>query len=292
MNDPCTHGEPAPGCCLIRQLRLTQVDDGAFTGMTRGGRSAPRRSFGGGMVAQALLAAGATVPDGQAPGSLHAYFVTPGDTERPMRYTVSVVGEGQSWALRQVTADQGGTVRLAMHASFRRFGVGQGGEHQRAAPAGLGAAPPSGPSDRLCVCADGVADPRCGLDIEPAGQPESVEPGAAPGAHRATWLRARHEVGELPLWHAALLTYASDIGTLTTVDLPHAGEPGTRRAASVDHALWFHRAFRTDDWLWYGQRSPVYMGGRGTCEGSFYDPAGRLVVSCAQEVSIRRITPR
>ena len=242
------------------------------------------------MVAQALLAAGATVPDGQAPGSLHAYFVTPGDTGRPMRYTVSAVGEGQSWALRQVTADQDGTVRLAMHASFRRFGAGQGGEHQRAVPAGLGAVPPSGPSDQPCVCADGGADPRCGLDIEPAAQPESAEPGAAPGSHRAMWLRARHDVGELPLWHAALLTYASDIGTLTTVDLPHAVEPGTRRAASVDHAVWFHRPFRADDWLWCGQRSPVYTGGRGTCEGSFYDAAGRLVASCAQEVSIRRIT--
>jgi acyl-CoA thioesterase II len=208
------------------------------------------------------------------------------------------VGEGQSWALRQVTADQDGTVRLAAHASFRRFGATAGSEHQRAVPA-LGTSPAAdrpgggaadGGGDPACTCAAGRAIPPCGLDIEPAAAPEVIEPGAAPGAHRATWLRARHGLGELPLWHAALLTYASDLGTLTTVDQPHVGEPGTRRAASVDHAVWFHRPFRFDDWLWYGQRSPVLTGGRGMFEGSFYDDGGQLVASCAQEVSLRRIT--
>jgi acyl-CoA thioesterase II len=288
MKDPCTHDEAAPGCCLIRQLRLTRTDDWTFTGMTRGGRAAPGRSFGGGLVAQALLAAGATAPGAQVPGSLHAYFVTPTDASRPVRYTVATVGEGHSWALRQVTADQDGTVRLAMHASFRRFAATAGSEHQRAAPV-LGAPPAAGSGgDPACTCEPGSSIPPCGLDVAPAAAPEAVEPGSAPGAHRATWLRARHQLGELPLWHAALLTYASDMGTITTVDQPHAGEPGTRRAASVDHAVWFHRPFRFDDWLWYGQRSPVLTGGRGMFEGSFYDEAGRLVVSCAQEVSIRR----
>jgi acyl-CoA thioesterase-2 len=125
-----------------------------------------------------------------------------------------------------------------------------------------------------------------------APEPERPEPGTAPGAHRATWMRVQHDLDELPLWHAALLAYASDIGTLRVVDRPHKGEPGTRRAASVDHAMWFHREFRFDDWLWYGQRSPVLTGGRGMFEGSFYDGAGRLVASCAQEVALRRVTPR
>jgi acyl-CoA thioesterase-2 len=300
MKDPCAHGEPASGCCLVRQLRLTRTGDRTFTGMTRGGRSATGRSFGGGLAAQALLAAGATVPDGQAPGSLHAYFVTPGDASRPVRYTVTTVGEGQSWALRQVTADQDGTVRLAMHTSFRRFGATSGSEHQRATPA-LGTpptagrepgdrAPQDGGGDQACTCKAGRATPPCGLDVEPAAAPEAIEPSAAPGAHRATWLRARHGLGELPLWHAVLLTYASDLGTLMTVDQPHVGEPGTRRAASVDHAVWFHRPFRFDDWLWYGQRSPVLTGGRGMFEGSFYGDSGHLVASCAQEVSLRRVT--
>jgi acyl-CoA thioesterase-2 len=81
----------------------------------------------------------------------------------------------------------------------------------------------------------------------------------------------------------------SDFATIRTVDQPHRDEDGRRVAASVDHAVWFHRPFRADEWLWYGQRSPVYTGGRGICQGEFYDPAGRLIASCAQEVSLRRV---
>ena len=86
-----------------------------------------------------------------------------------------------------------------------------------------------------------------------------------------------------------MLGYVSDIATNRTVDRPHRHEPGRRLAASVDHALWFHRPFRADEWLWHGQRSPVYANGRGICQGEFYDAAGHLVASCAQEVSLRRM---
>jgi acyl-CoA thioesterase-2 len=101
-----------------------------------------------------------------------------------------------------------------------------------------------------------------------------------------------HDLGESPLWHAALLAYMSDMGTLSVVDQPHASEPGVRRAASVDHSIWFHRPFRADDWHWYGQRSPILTGGRGTFEGSFYNTAGQLVASVAQEASLRRVLTR
>jgi acyl-CoA thioesterase-2 len=100
---------------------------------------------------------------------------------------------------------------------------------------------------------------------------------------------AGHDLGESPLWHAALLAYMSDIGTLSVVDQPHQDEPGVRRAASVDHSVWFHRPFRADDWHWYWQRSPVLTGGRGTFEGSFYGTTGQLVASVAQEASLRRV---
>ena len=281
-DDPCTHADPGPGCCLIRQLRLTRVDEHRFTGGLRGGRSAPQRAFGGGLIAQALLAAGATVPPGQLPGSLHAYFVSPGDTARPMRYTVSPFGAGRSSALRQVTADQDGVTRLVVLASFRGF-ADTGAEHQRTPPV-LGS-PPELDADSPCRCATG--DLTCGLALHVAAQ--EAEPGAAPGAHRASWTRLRHDLGARPLWHAAVLGYVSDIATNRTVDQPHRHEPGRRLAASVDHALWFHRPFRADEWLWYGQRSPVYANGRGICQGEFYDTAGHLVASCVQEVSLRRV---
>ncbi len=301
-DDPCAHAGQGPGCCLIRQLRLTQVDEGRFTGGLRGGRSDPDRAFGGGLLAQAVLAAGATAPAGQAPSSLHAYFVSAGDTGRPMRYTVGRLGAGRSSALRQVTADQDGVTRLVVLVSFRRFG-GNGAHHQRQAPAlgsppslaagpgiGPGIGPEIGPEpgpEISSACRCDIGDLTCGVALQAAVS--EAEPGAAPGAHRASWLRLRHDLGARPLWQAAGLAYVSDLATIRTVDQPHRGEPGRRLAASVDHAVWFHRPFRVDEWLWYGQRSPVYAGGRGTCLGEFYDAAGRLVASCAQEVSLRYV---
>jgi acyl-CoA thioesterase-2 len=222
--------------------------------------------------------------------------VTAGDATRPLRYTVSDVGEGLSWALRQVTADQDGTVRLTMTASFRRFYGEQGSSHQRPAPSGALTEPPALTwADASCDCPDdrlGAGTPHippCGILLASAPRQDHCETGSAPGAHRATWMRVGHDLGESPLWHAALLAYMSDMGTLSVVDQPHQNEPGVRRAASVDHSIWFHRPFRADDWHWYGQRSPVLTGGRGTFEGSFYNTAGQLVASVAQETSIRRV---
>lgn len=281
-DDPCGHADPGPDCGLIRQLRLIRADDRQFTGALRGGRSQRERAFGGGMIAQALLAAGATAPAGQAPGSLHAYFVSPADAGRPMRYAVGPLGGGRSSALRQVTADQGGATRLVALVSFRRF-TGTGAHHQRTPPA-LGAPPGRDADPGRRGDAGGLIG---GLALH-AAAPEAG-PGAAPGAYRASWLRLRHDLGARPLWHAAVLSYVSDLATIRTVDQPHRNEPGGRRGASVDHAVWFHRPFRADEWLWYGQRSPVYAGGRGICQGEFYDAAGRLVASCAQEVSLRYV---
>jgi acyl-CoA thioesterase II len=277
------HAGSGPGCRLIRQLQLTQVDADRFTGTLRGGRSQPARAFGGCVVAQALLAAGAAVPAGQAPGSLHAYFVSPGDASRPMRYTVGRLGGGRASTLRQVTADQDGVTRLVMLASFRRFSGGGTG-HQRTAPV---QGPPPSADDDGSAAASELGEMASGLSLQAAAV--APEPDAAAGASRATWVRLLHRLDDAPLWHAVVLSYISDIGMVRTVDQPHRHEPGRRLAASVDHAMWFHRPFRADEWLWYAQRSPVYTGGRGTSQGEFYDTAGRLVASCAQEVALRRV---
>ena len=212
-----------------------------------------------------------------------------------MRYTVGQLSAGRSSALRQVTADQDGVTRLVVLVSFRRFGD-NGAHHQRQAPAlgsppSLAPGPDIGPEIRPelgSACRCDIGDLTCGVALQAAVS--EAEPGAAAGAHRATWLRLRHDLGIRPLWQAAGLAYVSDLATIRTVDQPHRDEPGRRLAASVDHAVWFHRPFRVDEWLWYGQRSPVYAGGRGTCLGEFYDAAGRLVASCAQEVSLRYVT--
>ncbi len=297
-DDPCAHATPEPGCCLIRQLRLERAGESEFAGRPRGGRSDPSRAFGGCLIAQALLAAGATVPDGLLPGSLHAYFVSPGVPGELVRYRVGHVRDGRSSAVRQVTAGQDGVTRLVMLTAFRASARSTGTEHQRVPPA-LGTPPPLGPAP-ACGCDTG--DLTCGLAVHAApgaelgGAPEAelggalgAELGGAPGAHRATWLRLRHGLGDRPLWQAAVLSYMSDFATIRVVDLPHRREEGRRVAASVDHAMWFHRPFRADEWLWYGQYSPVYTGGRGMSRGDFYDPGGRLVASCAQEVALRRL---
>jgi acyl-CoA thioesterase II len=282
-DDPCAHAGPEPGCCLIRQLRLARAGESEFAGKLRGGRSDPGRAFGGCLIGQALLAAGATAPGGLLPASLHAYFVSPGEAGEPVCYRVGHVRDGRSSAVRQVTADQDGVTRLVMLAAFRAS-ADTGAEHQRVPPK-LGPPPADlGPAP-ACRCDTG--DPTCGVAVH-AAAPET-EPGGAAGTHRATWLRLRHSLGDRPLWQAAVLSYMSDFATIRTVDQPHRHEDGRRVAASVDHAVWFHRPFRADEWLWYGQRSPVYTGGRGICQGEFYDPAGRLIASCAQEVSLRRV---
>ncbi len=281
-DDPCSHHRPAPGCCLIRRLRLTPAGGQRFLGQLAGGRAQPGRAFGGGLIAQALLAAAGAVPDGQLPGSLHAYFASPGDVAQPVRYTAVPLGGGRSSTLVQVTADQEGTARLVVLASFRVPG-GPGTGHQRAAP--QPGPPPPPEASAPCRCDTG--DLTCGLALHAAVP--AAEPGGAPGTHRATWVRSRHSLGARPWWHAAVLGYLSDIATIRTVNQPHRHESGQRVAASADHALWFHRPFRADDWLWYAQRSPVYTGGRGICQGEFYRADGALVASCVQEVSLRRV---
>jgi acyl-CoA thioesterase-2 len=283
-DDPCAHADPEPGCCLISRLRLTQVGERRFTGALRGGRAYPGRAFGGCLIAQAVLAGGATVPAGHAPGSLHAYYVSPGDVARPVRYTVEPLGGGRSSALCQVTADQDGQTRLVLLASFRRF-ADTGAQHQRTPP--VTGSPPAKDAGPPCRCDTHDGDLTCGLALHAAAS--QPEPGAAPGAHRASWMRVRHDLGACAHWHAAMLGYMSDMAPIRTVDQPHRHEPGKRLAASADHALWFHRPFRADEWLWYGQRSPVYVAGRGICQGEFYDLAGHLVASFAQEVSLRRV---
>jgi acyl-CoA thioesterase II len=283
-DDPCTHADPEPGCCLIRQLRLTRAGESEFAGRLRGGRSDPGRAFGGCLIGQALLAAGATVPGGLLPGSLHAYFLSPGKPGEPVRYRVGRLRDGRSSAVRQVTAEQDGVTRLVMLTAFRASA--ESAEHQRVSPA-LGMPPPAvlGPGP-ACRCDTG--DLTCGLAVHAAAPPEA-EPGGAADAHRATWLRLRHGLGGRPLWQAAVLSYMSDLATIRTVDQPYRHEGGRRVAASVDHAVWFHRPFRADEWLCYWQRSPVYTGGRGMSLGEFYDPAGQLVASTAQEVALRRM---
>lgn len=266
---PCEHTELSPSCQLLRQLALTPAGDGSLTGRARGGRLGTR-AFGGHLAAQSVLAAAATIPPERQPDSLHMYFLTPGDVDQPFDYHVTTLREGVSTSIRQVTASQGGTVRTTALLSFARVTPGP---VRQDAVAVVAPPAPQQHEAKLAAMVSGL-DYRYFDDVD--------------GPSRLAWLRCAHDLGDDPLWHAVVLAFASDLGTGRVVDLPHQDEPGQRRSASLDHAIWFHQAGRADEWTQYRLHSPVYVENRGLAQGELVDAHGRLVASVAQRMAISR----
>lgn len=249
--------------------------------------------FGGQVLAQALVAAARTVAE-HTIHSLHGYFLRPGDKSTPIDYVVDKVRDGAAFSLRQVSAYQHDKVIFHMSASFhqRENGV----EHQCEMPAAPG---PENLTDefdqRLALRsalpphAQAVLDQARPIDFRPVNPVHLLEPKAKP-PQAQTWLRARAPLPDDPLIHQALLAYASDFSLIGVAMRPHAMtfmQPGVR-AVSLDHAMWFHRDFRFDDWLLYDTDSPSAAGARGFCRGRLFSRDGRLVASVAQEGLIRR----
>lgn len=275
---------------LVECLRLEQLSAHVF----RGGSidiGSPA-VFGGQVLGQALMAAARTVGEHRV-HSLHGYFLRPGDKACPIDYEVDAVRDGASFTMRQVTARQGGLVIFTMSASFHRRE--EGVDHQRAMPQ---APPPEGVADemqaRLAVRDQlppawlAVIDQARPIDIRPVNP--AYLPAPEPAAPlQQTWLRAPAALPDDPLVHQALLAYASDFSLLGVAMRPHGlsfMQPGVQ-VASLDHAMWFHRDFRFDDWLLYDTESPSAAHGRGFCRGSLFTRDGRLVASVAQEGLIR-----
>ena len=274
-------------------LDLERIEEDIFRG--RSPRESLLRVFGGQVAGQAMVAAGRTVEDDRSVHSLHGYFLRPGDPFAPIVYEVDRTRDGRSFTTRRVVAVQHGETIFTMSASFQR--PEEGVEHQ--APMPPTDHPddfrrrdlPTAPSDRPANTTTGHAL-TWPLDVRPVDPPPA--PGAGPSVRRV-WLRAD---GELPdpesaggrLLHACVLTYASDLTLLEAAVLPHvpagAGAPGVV-LASLDHAVWFHRPFRVDDWLLYVQESPNAGGGRGLASGRLYRRDGVLVASVVQEGLVR-----
>src|SRR3954451_1664389 len=288
--------EPAIG--LADLLVLEQVDDDVFRGPARGGAAA--RVFGGAVAAQALVAAGRTVPEPGAPHSLHAYFLRPGDAARPFELRVDRVRDGGSFTTRQVTAEQGGAATLVLSASFQ--GPEEGFEHQ--GPRLDAPAPDALPGPAEAV--HGAVGPaRDWLDVLAGRHPFdfrfdgelprfAAARGEAAAPRQRFWFRCRDPLPDDPLVHAGVLAYATDMLLLSTSVAPHAiaiGNPALV-SASLDHAVWFHHPVRAGDWLFYDQESSWAAGGRGLCSGRIFDRDGRLAVSVVQEGMIRRRATR
>ncbi|MFJ9695219.1 acyl-CoA thioesterase [Kitasatospora sp. NPDC101183] len=286
---------PRPDGSFAELLEIERLDENTFRGRCHAG--APMRAFGGQVAAQALTAAGRTCGEDRAVHSLHGYFLLPGDPTRPIDYEVERVREGLSYTTRRVTAVQRGAAIFTLSASFKH--PEEGDDRHREMPALPG---PESLPDAFGLRAEmtgtgGFRD----LDVRfvPADAPGVPE--AVPGMpQQFVWLRIASPLRPAdplrpgdPLLHVCALTYLSDLTLASTAGLHRQPnffqrtEPPRLLMASLDHAMWFHRPFRADEWLLFAQRSPSSSDGRGLSLGEFYDRRGRLVASAVQEALIR-----
>lgn len=275
---------------LLAVLDLEPLEVNLFRG--RSPQVGWQRVFGGQVIGQALVAACRTV-EGRPPHSLHAYFILAGDPSVPIIYEVDRIRDGKSFTTRRVLAIQHGQAIFAMSVSFHADE--EGFVHQMAMPA---VTPPEDlPSEQdlksrvLPMMPDPV---RKYYERERPIELRPVEFGRYLGQRQAegrfhVWFRITDTLPDDPALHRCLLAYASDLTLLDAALIPHGRTVFEKEimAASLDHALWFHRPFRADDWLLYAQDSPNASGGRGFSRGSVFTRDGRLVASVAQEGLLR-----
>lgn len=277
---------------LVALLSLETIEENLFRGVSQD--LGFRQLFGGQVIGQSLSAASQTVPEDRPVHSMHGYFLRPGDANRPVLYQVDRVRDGGSFTTRRVLAIQKGQPIFSASASFQR--VEEGFAHQQAMPEVPG--PQSLLSEQelsrrnIYLLPEGVRERmnfNMPIEIRPvrpldAVCPERIEP------IKHLWFRADGSLPDNPALHKYLLAYASDFGLLTTALQPHGASFWQRsmQIASLDHALWFHREVRADEWLLYSMDSPWAGGGRGLSRGSIFNQAGELVASVAQEGLIRQ----
>jgi acyl-CoA thioesterase II len=279
---------PTPLKALLEALDLARLDDDRYEGRTV--EQARPRIFGGELLAQALVAAARTVPD-RSCHALHAHFLAPGDPLTPVEYRVRRLRDGRRFAQRQVSAWQRGREMLLATASFTTEpSEPRAYQHEPMpdvpGPEGLSSeleqraavAHRLRPEDRPWLLMPRAVEVR---QVHPVAL---IDPGPVPPvAH--TWLKAIGPMPDDPALHSAVLAYASDATLLDIACYPDGVswiDPRVQHA-SLDHAMWFHRPFRIDEWLLYAQVVPSVAGGRALARGSVFSRAGALVASVAQE---------
>ncbi len=274
---------------LLTYIELEQIDTYLFTGTSP---RWPARVFGGQVLAQALNAAIRTVEPDRTPHSQHAYFLRPGDPSQKIIYAVDPIRDGRSFNTRRVVAKQAGKAIFSTSISFQVPEPGL--SHQSEIPDVP--EPETLESDfdfytRMAEEHPGkFPKPRSrAIDRRPVRRRNHLDP-QPEAPDQFMWYRVSGDIGDDPARHQALLAYISDFSLLGTTLMPHpymAMSEGMQ-VASLDHALWFHRPFRVDDYLLYVMDSPSASAGRGLARGSFYTREGVLVASTAQEALIRK----
>ena len=250
----------------------------------------PGRVFGGQVQAQSLVAATRTVED-RFVHSLHGYFLRPGDINLPITFSVDRLRDGRSFSTRRVQAYQKGEPIFSMIASFQVTDPGL--EHQDAFPAGIpdpetlpSAAELIGENPHPVAQYWAKARP---FDMRHVGSPIYFSVKGEQVPHQAVWLKALGTMPDDLTLHTAALAYASDYSILESIYRAHGiawSHPGLK-SASLDHAMWFHRPAKVDDWMLYVQESPSAQGGRGLAMGKIFSRDGQLLATVAQEGMVR-----
>lgn len=269
---------------LLDLLDLETIDDDLYRGDQQ--PSALERVFGGQVAAQALVAADRTVDDSYVVHSLHAYFLQPGDTGARIVYDVERLRDGRSFATRRVLARQHGRPIFAMTVDLQRPETGR--DHQDVMPQ---VPPPEECLNPRTLASDDELGEWDAVELRYVGSSADLLPPDAerPGRQRF-WLRVADRLPDgPPLIHTAAFAYLSDMTLMGAALAPHGLRIGGRHTlvASLDHAVWFHHAFRADEWLLYDQVSPAGSGARGLVTARVFTQDGRLVASVAQEALLR-----
>ncbi len=276
---------------LIDLLQLERLEDNLFRGQSRD--IGTRYVFGGQVLGQALSAAQQTVDEGRHAHSLHAYFLRAGDVEAPIIYNVERSRDGGSFSARRIVAIQHGQPIFNMTASFQA--PESGAEHQFPMP--LVPAPEDLPAggiipaeqlDKIPAKRKRWLNKSGPFEFRHVHPRNELTPTKQP-PYQNVWFRLVDRVPDSPVLHRSLLAYASDFHLIGTTTFPHAIsylQPNVRMA-SLDHAMWFHRPFRADEWLLYSCDSPSAQHSRGLARGMIFTRDGILVASTAQEGLIR-----
>ncbi|SDM88549.1 acyl-CoA thioesterase II [Allokutzneria albata] len=284
--DGVPHGQPVLDR-LVALLDLERIEENIFRGVSP--EASPVRVFGGQVAGQALVAAGRTVPAERGVHSLHSYFIRAGDPSIPIVYEVDRIRDGRSFTTRRVVAVQRGKAIFALSASFQT--AEEGLDH----------------GDEMPEVPDPESLPTYGEFVQPykdklgpwAKLPRPIEirhvttppwlTGEPGPARSQVWMKADGRVPDENLLHVCLLAYMSDMTLLDSVLARHGVYWGDVIGASLDHAMWFHRPFRADEWVLYDSESPSASGGRGLANGRFFARDGRLIATVVQEGLLRPV---
>lgn len=275
------------------ELDLAESTARVFVGPSQ--RQRYERAFGGQLLAQALVAAGRTVVanpagSGRPVHSLHATFLAAGEDTHPVRYAVETLADGRSFSTRRVQVIQRGRLLVTLVCSFQEASPGI--DHHDAMPQ----APDPQTLRDVAQALDGVPEPYAVVTVLHGPiELRHVEghlyagPGPELTADQRVWLKSRRELPDDPLVHAAFLAYASDYSVLESVLRRHgtAWSDPRLRQASLDHAMWFHRHGRADQWVLHVGHSPSASGGRGLGISQLYSTDGALLATVAQEGMLR-----